>query len=234
MKILAFDTALGAVSVAVRWQGADGEWLLCQAHEVRAKGNAERLMPMMREVMGEAGLAVSDIDRIAVTIGPGNFTGVRVGVAAARGLALASGAATLGASSLAVMAYQADARLAALRRDRLLAVAVDARRNSVYLQLFSPGWHAAGPPQLLAAPAAARQIGAKPVIIAGSGAELIVRALTAAGGQGEAAFPDLLPEARSLALMAPDLAPTQPLRPLYLRAPDARPQAGTSLPRIGP
>jgi tRNA threonylcarbamoyl adenosine modification protein YeaZ len=189
---------------------------------------------MLREVMGEAGLTVSDIDRIAVTVGPGNFTGVRVGVAAARGLALVSGAATLGASTLAVMAHQADARLGAQRRDRLLAVAVEARRNSVYLQLFSPGCHAAGPPQLLAAPAAARHIGAKPAIIAGSGAERVAHALTAAGGQGEAALPDLLPEARALALMAPDLAPTQPLLPLYLSAPDAKPQAGASLPRIGP
>ena len=87
---------------------------------------------------------------------------------------------------------------------------------------------------MLAAPAAARIIGAEPAIIAGSGAELVVHALTEAGCQGEAAFQDLLPEARALALMAPHLAPTQPLRPLYLRAPDAKPQAGTSLPRIGP
>ena len=115
MNILAFDTCLGAVSVAVRWRGAGGEWLMRHAHEVRERGHAERLMPMMAEVMEEAGLAFSDIDRIAVTVGPGTFTGVRVGVAAARGLALASGVATVGATSLAVMAHQADELLGPAR-----------------------------------------------------------------------------------------------------------------------
>ena len=137
MNILAFDTCLGALSVAVRWRGAGGEWLTRHAHEVRERGHAERLMPMMAEVMEEAGLAFSDLGRIAVTVGPGSFTGVRVGVAAARGLALASGIATVGATSLAVMARQADERLGEARGGRLLAVAVDARRGSVYLQLFA-------------------------------------------------------------------------------------------------
>ena len=91
MNVLAFDTCLGAVSVAVRWQGPGGDWLTRHAHEARERGHAERLMPMIAEVMEDAGLAFSDLDRIAVTVGPGTFTGVRVGVAAARGLALASG-----------------------------------------------------------------------------------------------------------------------------------------------
>ena len=138
MNILAFDTCLGAVSVAVRWRSAGGEWLTRHAHEVRERGHAERLMPMIAEVMQGAGLAFSDIGRIAVTVGPGTFTGVRGGVAAARGLALASGVTTVGATSLAVMAHQADERIGTARGNRLLAVAVDARRGAVYLQLF-PG-----------------------------------------------------------------------------------------------
>src|SRR3954471_2534857 len=123
MNILAFDTCLGAVSVAVRWRGAGGEWLMRHAHEVRERGHAERLMPMIAETMREAGLAFSDICRIAATVGPGTFTGVRGGVAAARGLALASGVTTVGATSLAVMAHQADERLGASRGSRLLVVA---------------------------------------------------------------------------------------------------------------
>ena len=234
MKILAFDTSLGAVSVAVRWIGPDGQWRLRLAHEVRERSHAERLMPMIAEVMREAGLAFSVIDRIAVTLGPGSFTGVRVGVAAARGLALALGAPTVGASTLAVMAHEADAWLGAARRDRLLAVAVDARRSSIYLQLFPRGHHAAGPPQLCSAHEAARRIGVAPAIIVGSGAEAVVRALAAAGGQAEAMLPQLLPAARSLALLATDLAPIDPLRPLYLRPLDAKPQADPCHPRPTP
>src|SRR5207248_9772702 len=70
MNILAFDTCLGAVSVAVRWQGAGGDWLMRHAHEARERGHAERLIPMMTEVMEHAGLAFSDLHRIAVTVGP--------------------------------------------------------------------------------------------------------------------------------------------------------------------
>src|SRR5947207_7581458 len=108
MNLLAFDTCLGAVSVAVRWQGPGGDWLMRHAHEARERGHAERLIPMMTEVMDEAGLAFSDLHRIAVTVGPGTFTGVRVGMAAARGIALASGLAVVGTTTLAVMAHQAD------------------------------------------------------------------------------------------------------------------------------
>ena len=170
MNILAFDTCLGALSVAARWRGPGGEWLMRHAREVRDKGHAERLMPMMDEVMQEAGLAFSDIGRIAVTVGPGSFTGVRVGVAAARGLALASGIAAVGATSLAVMAHQADELLGQVRRGRLLAVAVDARRGSVYLQVFGEAHDAAAPPRLLAVDDAAGQIGTRPTIVVGSGA----------------------------------------------------------------
>src|SRR5215510_1772774 len=165
MKILAFDSSLGALSAAVRWRSADGVWMLREAHEVRERGHAERLMPVILKLMGEAGLAFCKVDRIAVTIGPGTFTGVRVGVAAARALALATGAPTVAASSLAVMAHRCGAELASTRGGRALAVALDARRGSVYLQLFPRGHDAAGPPQLVTAPAAARLIGRQPAIL---------------------------------------------------------------------
>jgi tRNA threonylcarbamoyladenosine biosynthesis protein TsaB len=234
MKILAFDSSLGALSVAVRWRGADDVWRLRETHEVRERGHAERLMPMISGLMGEAGLAFSEIDRIAVTLGPGSFTGVRVGVAAARALALAVGASTVAASSLAVMAHQSGEELGTRRRGRVLAVALDARRGSVYLQLFPCGHRAAGPPQLLAAPAAARRIGGEPAIIVGSGAVLVGQALAACGGQAETMLLDLLPSARALALLATELAPTHPLRPLYLRPPDVKPPADPSLLRASP
>src|SRR2546423_14154185 len=154
LNVLAFDTCLGAVSVAVRWQGPGGDWLTRHAHEARERGHAERLIPMMTEVMEHAGLAFSDLHRIAVTVGPGTFTGVRVGVAAARGLALASGVVVVGATTLAVMAHQADQLLGPARGDRLLAVAGDARPGSPYLQLFPLPPGRARPALLLATAAA--------------------------------------------------------------------------------
>ena len=235
MNVLALDTCLGAVSVAVRWRGAGGEWLMRHAHEVRERGHAERLMPMIAETMREAGLAFSDIGRIAVTVGPGTFTGVRGGVAAARGLALASGVNTVGATSLAVMAHQADERLGASRGGRLLMVAVDARRDAVYLQIFpgAPG-DAAEPPLVLSPEEAAHRIGPLPVIVVGSGAEPVATAIRASGGRAEATLVDLQPDARALASMAAELVPVRPLRPLYLRPPDVKPQADRSLPRAAP
>src|SRR4029453_7346759 len=103
MTVLAFDTCLGAVSVAARWQSARGQWLSWDRFEAREAAHAERLMPMIAEVMQEAGLAFRDLERIAVTVGPGTFTGVRGGVAAARGLGLASGFPVGGATSPALM-----------------------------------------------------------------------------------------------------------------------------------
>jgi tRNA threonylcarbamoyladenosine biosynthesis protein TsaB len=240
MKILAFDTSFGATSVAVRWSEAAGERRLAEAQQgepLRQRGQAERLIPMLKEVMATTGLAFHELDRIAVTTGPGTFTGVRIGVAAARALALASGVPTVGVSSLAVMAHQAHERLGASRRQRLLAVAVDARRDSVFIQLFPHRHHPVGPPQLLALPAAAQCLLAlaegDPIIV-GSGARRVLRALTSAGGQGEASLPDLLPAARALASLACELAPTQSLQPNYLRPPDVKPPDPAALARILP
>ena len=86
----------------------------------------------------------------------------------------------------------------------------------------------------LAVDDAAGQIGTRPTIIVGSGAAMVAGAVRAAGGQAEAALPDLQPDARSLALLAADLAPAHPLRPLYLRPPDVKPQADRSLTRASP
>jgi tRNA threonylcarbamoyladenosine biosynthesis protein TsaB len=230
MNVLAFDTCLGGVSVAVRWQGARGGWLACDRFELREGGHAERLMPMIAEVMEEAGLAFSDLERIAVTVGPGTFTGVRGGVAAARGLALASGVPVVGATSLAVMAHRAD-ELLGPRDEQLLAVAVDARRGMVYLQLFADAQDRTSRPLLLAPEEVAALVAAKPVTIVGSGAPAVAGAIVAAGGKAEAHLADLQPHARSLALLAPHLTPISPLRPLYLRLPDVTPQADKSLSR---
>ena len=229
MNILAFDTCLGALSVAVRWRSIEGEWLLSEAYEERATGHAERLFPMIAQVMEEAGLAFSAIDRIAVTLGPGTFTGVRVGVAAARAFALATGCPVAGTTSLAVMAHHAGTSIGEERAERPLAVAVDARRDMIYFQLFPDRAIARSDALLVTPEQAAHAIGQQRVLAVGSGVAAVV---AAAGGNVEARLPDLQPHARSAALMAPDLVPLDRVTPIYLRQPDAKPQADKSLPWV--
>jgi tRNA threonylcarbamoyladenosine biosynthesis protein TsaB len=234
MNVLAFDTCFGAVSVAVRWQGGRGEQLLREAYEARTTGHAERLFPMLSEVMDGAGLAFSAIERIAVTLGPGSFTGVRVGIAAARALALATGKPVVGMTSLAAMARRALVLLEGGGAGRPLAVAVDARRDMVYLQLFGDHGRETGEAMLVTPAQAARAIGPAPVLVLGSGAPAVAAAVAAAGREAEARLIDLEPHARALALAAHELAPLDPVKPLYLRAPDAKPQGDKSLPRALP
>lgn len=94
------------------------------------KGQAERLMPLIAEVMAAGGAALSDLDAIGVGTGPGNFTGIRISVSAARGLALALGVPAVGVTSLEALALGAP---------RPLLTAVDARREQLYLQRFAEG-----------------------------------------------------------------------------------------------
>lgn len=106
MLILAVDTALNACSVAILRSGE----VLRSRVEPMAKGQAERLAPMTREVLVEAGIAPSTLDRIAVTRGPGAFTGLRIGLAFARGLAVALDRPCVGISTLEVLAHAASAQ----------------------------------------------------------------------------------------------------------------------------
>ncbi|KAB2916282.1 MAG: tRNA (adenosine(37)-N6)-threonylcarbamoyltransferase complex dimerization subunit type 1 TsaB [Hyphomicrobiaceae bacterium] len=234
MSILAFDTCLGAISVAVRRRVAQDEWKLHEAYEVRTAGHAERLMPMIAEVMEEAGLAFPDLQQIAVTIGPGSFTGVRAGVAAARALALATGKPVLGTTSLASMAHLAAERLGVVRAGRPLAVAVDVRRDMAYVQMFTGALAEAGAPRLVAREDAAALVGSDPVVVVGSAAAMIAEEIAQAGGKAEAALADLQPHARTLALAPSALVPMRPVKPLYLRPPDVKPQSDKSLPRALP
>src|SRR5678815_1575047 len=103
MIVLGLDTCLSSCSVAVR----DGERVLASAREVMARGHQERLAPMAQAVMAEAGLSFDKLDRIAVTVGPGSFTGLRVGIAFAKGLALALDLPTVGVGSLEALGAEA-------------------------------------------------------------------------------------------------------------------------------
>ena len=128
MIVLGLDTCLAACSAAV----ADGERLIARVSAPMARGHQERLAPMVRDLMGEAGIAFSDLDRIGVTVGPGSFTGLRVGLAFAKGLALALHRPCIGIGTLAALAASAEA-------PGHCAAVIDAGRGQVYLQLFADG-----------------------------------------------------------------------------------------------
>jgi tRNA threonylcarbamoyladenosine biosynthesis protein TsaB len=217
VKILALDTALGALSAALVEDGA------VRAHSFAemARGHAEALAPLVERLMREAGWAFGDIDRIAVTTGPGTFTGQRVGLAFARALALALKAPAVGVTTLDAMAEQA-----LCESDAPFAIAAaDARRGEIYLGARAKE-RAVLPPELIAlaeAPARlaplAKEFGA--VTVAGTAAEMLVPLLQQ---QGLTTTDSRVrqPDARFVAFLAARDDASTPPRPLYLRPPDAK------------
>jgi tRNA threonylcarbamoyladenosine biosynthesis protein TsaB len=223
MNILALDTSMGACSAAVlRDDGAARHLVVREAP--MARGHAEALMPMVAEVMKEAGLDFAALDLIAATAGPGSFTGVRIAIAAARGLALVTPAKLYGTDSLTVMARLARATEAAGRAP--FAVAVDARRAMLYLGLYDKEGRKLEGPLLIAPDDAVALLPSDLNSVLGSGATLLAEAGARRGRKLQAALPELQPSAAALAEIAFESGETVPmLRPLYLRPPDARPQA---------
>jgi tRNA threonylcarbamoyladenosine biosynthesis protein TsaB len=208
VKVLALDTCLDACSAAV----TEDARALCARSEPMSRGHQERLAPMVAECLADAGVRPADLDLIAVTVGPGSFTGLRVGVAFAKGLAMALDVPAVGVGTLEALAAGAG--------EPFVAAAVDARRDRVWLQVFCDGKAAMAPDTLLIEDAAARLAelwrgGAAAVV--GSGARLLEGVLPAARLAPDA-VPDPVIVAR-IAAAAP--VPPPPLRPLYLRAPDA-------------
>jgi tRNA threonylcarbamoyladenosine biosynthesis protein TsaB len=227
MNILAMDTCFGACSVAVtRLRGA-ADPVVVQDFERRQTGHAEVLMPMIERVMTDAGLLFKDLTHVAVTTGPGSFTGMRIGIAAARAIGLTLGIPVIGVPTLKVMAHE-------IVSNQPVLIAVDARKDQVYAQLFDGAGHAVTAPQVLSYCDASRLGGGASIIVCGSGADDVVAACQADGIKAIAMRQDLQPSAASLATIVAALTVTgeHPARPLYLRPPDAKPQVGKSLERV--
>ena len=224
MKILAVDTALGACSAAVLQDATS----LAHRFAAMERGHAEALAPMVREAMAEAGLAFTDLDRLAVTTGPGTFTGQRVGLAFMRGLRLALKRPLIGITTLQAMAAAAMAETGARRA----AVLHDARRGEVYFALYAGGEGAIVEPCVLAFDDAVTEIlrrsGDGSLAFSGTAAQAACERYRQSGREGLVSSiiqPDALWVAR-LALHAP--APDEAPRPLYLRPPDAKLPASSS------
>jgi tRNA threonylcarbamoyl adenosine modification protein YeaZ len=212
MRVLAMDTSLEACSVAVARDGAPP----VLASEVIGRGHAERLFGMVDAAMQEAALAYPDLDRIAVTVGPGSFTGLRVGIAAARGFALALRRTAVGIGTLDVHAARARGIVGA----RPVLALLDARRDELYGQAFDTEGRPLFAPVVASAEILALEV--RPgMVLAGSGAPMVAALVPGAGIAHTLSAPDIA-TVLTLALAAPD--PVSPPRPLYLRAPDAKPQ----------
>jgi tRNA threonylcarbamoyladenosine biosynthesis protein TsaB len=226
MRVLAIDTALEACSAAV----LDTELGAISAHESlpMVRGHAEALLPQIARVMDSAGLEFAALDRIAVTTGPGSFTGLRVGIAAARGIALAAGKPAIGLSTLAAYA----APLVAADDTLPVVVAIDARHDHVYLQVFGPGGRTIVAPRVASLREALRTAATGAPRLIGTAAEV----LAAAWPAGQQA-PHLVDARRApdidwvARLGAAAFATGAPPKPLYLRAPDAQPQIAAQLAR---
>lgn len=207
MMILAMDTCLAACSVAILSDGRVLAWL----SEPTERGHQEMLAPMTRDVMAIAGVRVHDIDRIGVTVGPGSFTGLRVGLAFAKGLALTLGRPCAGVGVLEALAHGAD-------RNSVTAAAIDAGRGRVYLQLFADGRAIAAADVLETTEALARILeiaSGREVTLVGPGAGRLSGHLPTVSVSQAAA-----PDPRAVARLAARGAPA-PLHPMYLRPPDA-------------
>lgn len=236
MNILAFDTCFGACSVAIGRQTADGGTDICSNFAAMETGHAEQLLPMIRETLSMAGLDLQDMARLAVTTGPGTFTGMRTGIAVARAFALATGVEIVAASSLAVMAEAAARSGSSGELHDQILVAVDARRGQVYAQLFGQeGLDPKSEPMLLNYSDAVQMGAPGAMTIVGSGAELVAGEARGSQRTINTAMPDLPVQASFLCEMAAKLKPViAPLRPLYLRPPDAKPQTASVIQRAVP
>jgi tRNA threonylcarbamoyladenosine biosynthesis protein TsaB len=225
MIILAIDTTMAACSVAVL-QNRDGGKRLVSCFEAMGRGHAEALFPMITLVMREAGAAFADLSKIAVTVGPGTFTGVRAGIAAARGIALAAKLPVVGAGSLEVMACGCARQTCETDRTGGFMVAHDARRDELYCQSFDASGSALGSPVIMTVREAARALLPSMNLVVGSGAEMVMAEAASVRDDIMTLLPTLLPDAADLATFALNLPHYEiPPAPFYLRAPDAKPQS---------
>jgi tRNA threonylcarbamoyl adenosine modification protein YeaZ len=226
MKILAIDTALGATAACVLEAGADAP----ESAEsiVMERGHAEALLPLVERVLARVEGGIAAVDRIAVTVGPGSFTGIRIGIAAARAFGLARQAPVVGVSTLAALA----APLVADRRAGLAVVAIDARHGSIWVQAFAAGGRTLMTPRLAGIRETVRALGSGPFRVAGSGAPALAADAKLIGITAEMAGPVEAPDIGWVARLGLAADPeTAPAKPLYLKAPDAKAQSNGRIAR---
>ena len=219
MLILAIDTALDACAACVL--DTDAAKVIAQESQAMKRGHAEALMPLIARVIRQAGIAFAALDRIAVTTGPGSFTGLRVGLSAARGIALAANKPVVGLSTLTAYAAPVVGQNAA----QPVISAIDARHDQVYFQVVSGDGGSLMRPRVAAIEEAlgASRFGAAHLV--GNAAKILADRWPADAPPPFKVDPQPAPDIAWLAWLGAAVSPeTAPARPYYLRAPDAKPQ----------
>jgi tRNA threonylcarbamoyladenosine biosynthesis protein TsaB len=218
MLILAIDTALDACAAAVL--DTDTSQMIARESLAMKRGHAEALMPLIARVMKDAGLPFAALDRIAVTAGPGSFTGLRVGLSAARGLALAAGKPVVGLTTLSAYA----APVVSESGEQPVISAIDARHDHVYFQAVSGDGSALIPPQVapIAEMLTAWRFG--PPHLVGNAAQILADRWPADAAPPVRVDTQAAPDIAWVAWLGAAVSPSAaPARPFYLRAPDAKP-----------
>ncbi len=227
---LAIDTALNACSLALAICPEEGaEPVLIEKSVLMDRGHAEALMTQLEALMQEAEVDYADLTCLAVTVGPGSFTGLRVGLATARAFALALKIPLVGLSTLQALELTAREQ----GEEGVICAAIDARRGQIYCQIFGPDQESE--PKAASLDEVTQDLSSmEDVSLIGSASELI-RQSQSEQQNGEADEPSLLPQVPNMAIVAKwtlkqaktDISPS----PLYLRAPDAKPQVGKAIAR---
>lgn len=222
--ILAMDCAAGACSAAV---ARDGE-ILARRFEAMSRGHAEVLMPMVEEVLDRAATPYAELDLLAVSVGPGGFTGVRIGLAAARGIALAGAIPLLGVNTLEVLAHAVPEQE---RGGRTVLAVLDSRRADLYAQAFASDLTPLAEPAAVMPGDLEAMLPGGPVVLVGdAGAQAMAAIAAIDGGRAMLSTAPGAPGADVLAILAgarhaglkargADLPAAEPL---YLRPPDAK------------
>ena len=223
MKILALETSAKAVSAAVTENGR----VLASGYQDTGLTHSRTLMPIVEHIMKNAEITMAEISAVAVAVGPGSFTGIRIGVSAAKGLAFAASIPAVGVSTLAALARNAAFA------DGLVVCAMDARRNQIYNALFEAKNGALTrltPDRAIGLDELSEELrgDSRPKIVVGDGGRLCAEALAAADVACRLAPPHLVMQhAVSVALEAEEaarkggLVSAQELLPVYLRPPQA-------------
>jgi tRNA threonylcarbamoyladenosine biosynthesis protein TsaB len=218
MLILAIDTALDACAAGVL--DTDAGNLIAQESQSMKRGHAEALMPLIGRVMKQSGLPFSALDRIAATTGPGSFTGLRVGLSAARGIALAASKPVVGVTTLTAYA----APVVSEHGEYPVIAAIDARHDHVYFQVVGGDGTALIAPQVapIAEALAAWRFG--PPHLVGNAAKILAERWPAHAAPPIKVDAQPAPDIDWVAWLGAAVNPdTAPARPYYLRAPDAKP-----------
>ena len=218
MLILAIDTALDACAAAVLDTGTSK--VIASESQAMKRGHAEALMPLIARVMKEAGIPFAALDRIAVTCGPGSFTGLRVGLSAARGIGLAASRPVVGLTTLSAYA----APIVSEGAEQPVISAIDARHDHVYLQAVSGNGGSLVRPKVASIEEALTASRFGTPYLVGNAAQILADRWP----------PDAPPPFKVDAQPAPDITwvawlgaavnpDTAPPKPYYLRAVDAKP-----------